>query len=489
MDIAPSIAAARAFIGDDTVPMWVDGAPVTGVTGATFTTYEPSVGEPLAELYDSQAADVDAAVESAARAFASWRAVSPTDRQNLLLKFADAVEERFDELAAIDSIDYGGPIAKTRLGRRRCADLLRYNAGLARTVTGDTIEDSLPFPTFSYTVRQPVGVVAAITPWNAPIGSAVWKIAPALAAGCTVVLKPSPEASLSSIRLAQIATEVGFPPGVFNVVTGGAVAGSALTRHPKVAKVTFTGSTETGRAIIRDSAVNITKVTLELGGKSANIVFPDADLEKAARMAATVAFQNSGQVCAAGTRLFVHRSVHDEFVDAVVASTAEMKLGPSLDPESTLGPLVSQGQQARVKDYIASAQAEGASLAAGGEDTGPGYFVQPAVFCNVRDDMRVAREEVFGPVLSVMAFDDTDEVISRANASEYGLGAMVWTRDLSTAHTAAARLEAGAVWVNAPNALDPAIPFGGVKQSGIGRESGKEHILDFLETKSVLMGL
>jgi aldehyde dehydrogenase (NAD+) len=369
--------------------------------------------------------------------------------------------------------------------------MLRYYAGQATALHGETIENSLPGDVFSYTLKEPVGVVGAIIPWNSPLTASVWKIGPALATGCTVVLKPAEEAPLASLRLAELALEAGVPAGVINVVPGyGETAGAALAAHPDVDKVAFTGSHVTGQAIVRASAGNLKRVSLELGGKSPDIVFADADLDAAVPGAAMAVFANSGQICSAGTRLFVEQRVYDEFVGRVAAYGKTLQVGNGLDPNTQIGPLVSEQQLDRVTSYLDIGSKEGAkALTGGGRLTdgalAKGYFVPPTVFANVRDDMRIAQEEIFGPVISAIPFTDTDELIRRANATTFGLGSGVWTRDVSKAHRLAKAIRAGSVWVNCYQAMDPAVPFGGYKMSGYGRESGKQHLEEYLNVKAV----
>jgi aldehyde dehydrogenase (NAD+) len=486
-----SAASRPAFLDGPSKGLFIDGRAVPSLSGKTFRTHNPSTGEVLAEVADGDARDIDLAVAAARRAFEGpWRRSKPFDRQQVLLRLADLVDRHYDELAMLDTLDMGGPIARTVLGRRRAVALLRYYAGLATATHGETIDNSVAGEVFSYTLKEPVGVVGAINPWNGPIGLAIWKLGPVLATGCTLVLKPAEQAPLSPLRLAELAMEAGLPAGVFNVVSGHGAAGAALADHPGVDKIAFTGSTEVGQKIIRASAGNVKRVSLELGGKSPNIVFADADLDAAVPGAAMAVFANSGQICSAGTRLFVQRPLYDEFVERVAAFAKTLRVGNALDPETQLGPLVSAAQLDRVTGYLALGKSQGARAAAGGTRLSEGalargYFVEPTVFADVTDEMAIAREEIFGPVISALPFDDIDEAIRRGNDTAYGLGSGVWTRDLNTAHSVAKGLRTGTVWVNCYQVMDPAVPFGGYKTSGYGRESGVEHLQEYLQTKAV----
>jgi len=466
---------------------WVDAA-----SGKRFETHNPATGELLATVAEGDAEDINRAVAAARRAFEGpWSKVRPFERQNLLLKLADLVERHFDELSELDTLDMGAPISRTRGNRLRVLGMLRYYAGQATAIHGETIENSLPGEIFSYTLKEPIGVVGAIIPWNGPLAATIWKIGPAIATGCTVVLKPAEEAPLTSLRVAELAMEAGVPAGVINVVPGfGETAGAALASHPDVDKVAFTGSHVTGQSIVKASAGNLKRVSLELGGKSPDIVFADADLDSAVPGAAMAVFANSGQICSAGTRLFVEDKVYDEFVGRVAEFGRKLQVGNGLDPNTQIGPLVSQQQLDRVSGYLDIGQKEGATALAGGARLtegalSKGYFVPPTVFANVEDTMRIAQEEIFGPVISAISFKDPDELIQRANATSFGLGSGVWTSDVSKAHRVARALRAGSVWVNCYQAMDPAVPFGGYKMSGYGRESGKQHVEEYLNVKAV----
>jgi phenylacetaldehyde dehydrogenase len=472
------------------------------VSGETLTSVNPATGRPLATFARGGAADVDLAVDAARAALAdpAWRDLTPLHRGDLLYRLAQLVEEHTDELATIESLDNGKPVAVARaVDCGTTSKLFRYFAGWPSKFEGSTIPVSPrnALRILNYTVHEPVGVVGAIVPWNFPMSMASWKLAPALAMGNTVVLKPAEETPLSTLRLAELALEAGFPPGVLNVITGtGAEAGAAIAAHPRIEKVAFTGSTQTGREIVRAAAGNMKKVSLELGGKSPHIVLPDVDIAAVAAAPADGIFFNAGQVCTAGSRLYVHTAVHDEVVAAVAERARGILVGPGTDPATQMGPLVSERQLGTVRSYIESGVAEGATLSAGGgQPSGlpaeyrDGYFLEPTVLTGTDNSMRVSQEEIFGPVLTVQRWDEVDDLVAKANDSPFGLAAGVWTRDLSSAHRIAAAVKAGTVWVNCYNLTDPASPFGGYKQSGWGREMGRAVLEQYTETKSVWVNL
>ena len=474
--------------------MFIGGEWVDALSGETFETRNPATGAVLATIPASGKADIDRAVAAARAAFEGpWSRFKPYERQVLLLKIADLFEKHWDELSLSDTLDMGMPIIRTRANRNRVVGMLRFYAGQATALHGETIDNSLPGEIMSYTRKEAVGVVGAIIPWNAPTAASIWKIGPALATGCTIVLKPSEEAPLTPLLIAELMAEAGVPAGVVNVVTGdGRSAGAPLASHPDVDKIVFTGSTATGQSIIQASAGNLKRVSLELGGKSPVIVCEDADLDRAVPLAAMAVFANSGQICIAGSRLFVARKIHDEFVQRLGAFAKALRIGDGVNPETEIGPLISDKQLRRVTGYLEKGVAEGAALVTGGGRPGAGglsagHFVEPTVFANVTDAMTIAREEIFGPVISAMAFDTLEEAVKRANDTPYGLAAGVFTRDLASAHRLSNALRAGSVWVNTYHAIDPSVPFGGYKMSGYGREGGVEHLHEYLNTKGVFL--
>lgn len=484
------------FLGRAPESIFVGGAHSGAESGELIETRDPATGQVIASIAGGDAADVDRAVRSAAEAQVDWAGMNPTARGRALLELARLVEENTEELAALETLDNGKPLSESLfVDLQYSAEIWRYFGGWCSKLGGQTLPVSPAVgEAFVYTRREPLGVVGAIVPWNFPLMIASWKVAPALAAGNSVVLKPSEMTSLTALRLAELALEAGLPPGTLNVVTGyGPTAGQALVDHPGVAKISFTGSTATGRRIVASSATHLPRLSLELGGKSANIVFPDADLASAAQGAITGIFLNQGQVCCAGSRLFVHEDVHDDLVSELTEAAGMIELGHGLAEGTEMGPLVSDTQMEKVLGYIEAGRGQGASVACGGEradgDLASGYFVRPTIFTDVEDAMAIAQEEIFGPVLSVFTFSDEDEVVRRANNSQYGLAAGLWTSNLTRAHRVAHSLQAGTVWVNAYNAIDPVAPFGGYKDSGYGRDLGEESLLGYTQTKTVWIGL
>lgn len=464
-------------------------------SGKEFDTLNPATGQPLARLAQGDATDVDLGVKAARRAFeGEWSRWTPHDRQRLLLRVAEVFDKHFDELALIETLDMGAPLVRTKALRDWTSKTLHFYA--SQTTAGGTecLRNSLPGQVMTLVHKAPVGVVGGIIPWNGPLIGQWWIIGPALATGCTAVLKPAEDASLSTLRSAELLLEAGVPPGVINVVTGyGFEAGAALAEHRDVDRVAFTGSLETARRIVTASAGNVKRLQLELGGKSPDIVFADADLDLAGPGAAMGVYTNSGQVCVAGSRLYVQRSIQDEFVERLKAFTRGLRVGDGLDPQVQLGPLISQKQLDRVMHYVDLGGREGANLAAGGQrlggDLAAGYFVEPTVFTGVRNDMTIAREEIFGPVISVIPFDDEADALRLANDTPYGLAGGVWTRSASTAHRVSQGIKAGTIWVNCYGVLDPSVGFGGQKMSGYGWKGSPEHVEGFLVRKAVYMNL
>jgi len=472
--------------------LFINGEWTAPESGETLATENPATEETLGAIAAATSGDVDRAVVAAKAALnGDWGGkISPRERGRIMWRIADRLEERIDEFALVETLDNGKPIFESRyVDVPTVIECLRYYAGWTDKISGETLPVSGPF-VHAYTRREPVGVVAAITPWNFPMIQAIWKIAPALACGNTIVHKPATYTSLTALKFAELAHEAGLPAGVLNVVTGrGSQVGEALVRHPGVNKVSFTGSTEVGRGIMRDAAETIKRVTLELGGKSPNIVFADADIDAAVKGAYNGIFY--GEVCAAGSRLFVERAIHDELIEKLVARTRRLVPADPLDPKTRMGALVSAKQRETVLGYVEVGKNEGAEVAIGGEAAnveGRGYFMQPTILDGVSNEMRVAQEEIFGPVLVVIPFDDAEEAVALANDSIYGLAAGVWTRDIGKAHSVAARLEAGTVWINQYNWYDSAGAFGGYKQSGFGRELGRQALDHYTETKTVYVG-
>jgi aldehyde dehydrogenase (NAD+) len=469
---------------------WVEGS------GTVFETINPATGEVLTQVAAARAVDVDRAVSAARNAFddvaGPWRKMSASERGRLLWKLADLIERNIDEMAELETLDNGKPIFESRyVDLPMVVDVFRYYAGWATKIHGETVNTF--DHAFTFTVREPVGVVAAIVAWNFPLLLTSWKLGPALAAGCTVVLKPAEQTPLTALRLGQLAVEAGFPPGVLNIVTGGPDTGKALVQHAGVDKVAFTGSTVVGKEIMRNSADTLKRVTLELGGKSPNIVFADADIDTAVKGAINGIFFGKGEVCCAGSRLFVEQKAYDEFVEKLVARAKKLQPGDPLDPKTRLGAIVSEQQMNAVLGYIEVGKSEGASLLTGGSRArvgdGNGFFIEPTIFGGVKNEMKIAQEEIFGPVLATLTFDDLEQVAAIANENPYGLAAAIWTKDVKKAHTLSKRLRAGTVWINTYGLMDAALPFGGYKQSGFGRELGAQAMNHYTETKSVWMQL
>ena len=477
------LSPGRLFIGGE----WQDAE-----SGKTFEVIDPARAEVVTEVAEADAADIDRAVRAAREAFeGDWRKMMPRQRGRLMWKLAERLEERKDEIALVETLNNGKPLFESGIDVAMAIQTYEYYAGWATKIEGETIPVSVPYQ-FNYTLREPIGVVGAIVPWNFPLNLASWKVAPALAAGCTVILKPASETPLTALLLADAAAEVGFPPGVLNVVPGhGRTAGEALVAHPGVDKIAFTGSTAVGQHIARVAVDTVKRVSLELGGKSPNIVFADADLPAAAKGALNGIFYGKGEVCAAGSRLLVEESAHEQLVGMVAEGADAMKVGDPLEKGTRIGAVVSEQQMETVLGYIRTGVEEGARVVAGGgrADIEPGYFVKPTVFDDVTSDMTIAREEIFGPVLATLTFDGVEEAIELANDSMYGLAAAVWTSDVKKAHYVASRLKAGTVWINTYNLYDPASPFGGYKESGYGRDLGRHALEGYTQVKSVWVNL
>ncbi|MGE6596763.1 aldehyde dehydrogenase DhaS [Bacillus proteolyticus] len=475
-----------------TKKLYVNGAFIESASGKTFKTPNPATGETLAIVAEAGREDIHKAVVAARMAFdeGPWSRMSTAERSRLMYKLADLMEEHKEELAQLETLDNGKPIRETLAADVPLAiEHMRYYAGWATKIIGQTIPVSGEY--FNYTRHEAVGVVGQIIPWNFPLLMAMWKMGAALATGCTIVLKPAEQTPLSALYLAELIEEAGFPKGVINIVPGfGESAGQALVNHPLVDKIAFTGSTPVGKQIMRQASESLKRVTLELGGKSPNIILPDADLSRAIPGALSGVMFNQGQVCTAGSRLFIPKKMYDNVMADLVLYSKKLNQGVGLNPETTIGPLVSEEQQKRVMGYIEKGIAEGAEVLCGGNKPfDQGYFVSPTVFADVNDEMTIAKEEIFGPVISALPFNDIDEVIERANKSQFGLAAGVWTENVKTAHYVASKVRAGTVWINCYNVFDAASPFGGFKQSGLGREMGSYALNNYTEVKSVWLNL
>ncbi|MBR0757384.1 aldehyde dehydrogenase family protein [Bradyrhizobium jicamae] len=492
MSIAYDYAEAtpsRSAIRDEL--LLIDGARVRAASGRSFKTLNPATEQVIALVAEGNEVDVDRAVAAARRAFEGpWRTMRAAERGHILARWAELLKQHVDEIAALESLDAGKPIsAVLRQDFKAAVDTLTYYAGWADKISGDVVatrDDAL-----TYTVREPVGVVAAIVPWNFPLMIGMWKLAPALACGCTIVMKPAELTSLSALRIAELALEAGLPRGVFNVVTGpGRVVGDALVNHPDVDKVTFTGSPGVGRGIMKGAASNFKRVSLELGGKSANVIFDDANLEAASKAAAAGIFFNAGQVCSAGSRVLVQKKAYDEVVDRLVARAEALRIGDPADRATALGPVISEKQMRSILDYVEIGQREGAQLATGGERVGDrGYFIRPTVFANVAHEMRISQEEIFGPVVSVIRFKDEADALRLANGTAYSLAAGVWSADIGRVQRFAKKARAGTVWINTYGYTDVRLPWGGERDSGLGREHGTSALDNFTEPKAVWMNL
>ncbi len=489
VELQPQVAKPQAG------KLFINGEFVDAVSGKTFNTINPATGEIIAGIAEGGKEDVDLAVKAARAAFndgSDWRKMSTTDRTRVLLKLADLIRANQQELSELETLDTGKPIFESsKFDIPQAAECFEYYAGWATKIAGETIPVSKGGEAFAYTLREPIGVCGQIIPWNFPLQMLAWKVAPALAAGNTIVLKPAEQTPLTALRFAELTREAGLPNGVFNLITGfGIGAGSSLVEHPDVDKIAFTGSVEVGKAIMHEAANTLKRVSLELGGKSPNIIFADSDLETAAKYALGGIFFNQGEMCTACSRIMVEASAYDEFMSVLTSRAAKMVAGDPLHPKTRLGALISQQHLDRVLGYVDIGSKEGAKVTVGGSRIGTkGFFMQPTVLENVTNSMRVAQEEIFGPVASVMKFDSIEDALSQANGSQFGLAASVWTRDIKKAHKMAKALKAGTVWINTISTTDNALPFGGFKHSGVGRELGKAAIDMYTETKSVWVDL
>ncbi len=468
---------------------WVDGAK-------KFDTVNPATGEVLTQIMEASRSDVNRAVEAARRAFedrnGAWRKLSASERGRMIWTLADLIEKNIDEVAELETLDNGKPIFESRyVDLPMVIDVLRYYAGWATKIHGDTVNSFES--AFTYTLREPVGVVGLIVPWNFPLLLTSWKLGPALACGNTVVLKPAEQTPLTALRLGELVIEAGFPAGVINILTGGPETGKAIVEHPSIDKIAFTGSTAVGKEIMRGAADTLKRVTLELGGKSPNIVFADSDIDSAVKGAINGIFYGKGEVCNAGSRLFLESKVKDEFTEKLVGRASKMRPADPLDPKTRMGAIVSQEQMQTVLGYIEAGKRDGAKLLTGGNrvqiEGSKGFFIEPTIFGDVKNDMKVAQEEIFGPVLAVLTFDDVDDVIEQANSNPYGLAAAVWTRDVKKAHSVSRRLKAGTVWINTYGLMDASLPFGGYKSSGFGRELGANALEHYTEIKTVWLNM